>query len=121
MTERSHGGRREGAGRPRFSEHELMERATISLPSSYMEGIHQYGEGNLSAGIRRLWEEAYLCKAWELLGIPRELWTAWWLSSDECKDQPCPQCGATAYGPGGDTEYSHAMACPSCGWKITEP
>lgn len=55
--------------------------------------------------------------AWDLLGIPRRLWGAWWLSDvDEIESFDCPSCAGLAYSPAGDTKYSHLAACPGCGW-----
>lgn len=52
-----HGGPRPGAGR-RPEYREPLRRATVALPESYIEQLRRYGQGNLSAGIRRLVEEA---------------------------------------------------------------
>ena len=55
-------------------------------------------------------------KAWIILGFPRNLWGAWWLSDpDAIAAFPCPGCGKVAYSPGG--EHSDRAACPSCGWN----
>ena len=48
------GGKREGAGRPRFNEDEQMKRTTLYLPESMIEALRTYGQGNVSQGIRAL-------------------------------------------------------------------
>ena len=50
------GGLRPGAGRKAIYN-ERMISVTVRLPSAYAEAIRKYGAGNLSAGIRRLWEK----------------------------------------------------------------
>jgi hypothetical protein len=54
MTTTEHGGQRQGAGRP--SHFGNLERKTVTLPSPMIAELVKLGEGNLSAGIRRLYE-----------------------------------------------------------------
>lgn len=61
MSASTHGGRRQGAGRP-LAYREPLQRVTVTLPVSYVEQLRRFGGDNLSgalwAGIRRLVEEA---------------------------------------------------------------
>ena len=50
------GGRRPGAGRPPIGD-EPMDKFTVTLPDPVAESLRELGEGNLSAGIRRLYQE----------------------------------------------------------------
>ena len=52
------GGRRSGAGRP-SAYREPLVRKTVTLPVSYVEQLTAFGAGNLSEGIRLLFETAY--------------------------------------------------------------
>jgi len=42
-------------GRPRLFKN-IQQKLTITLPAHYAHAIRELGEGNLSAGIRLLWE-----------------------------------------------------------------
>lgn len=55
----AHGGARAGAGRPPIHG-ERMVRRTITLPGSLAEQLAALGDGNLSAGIRRIAAQAGL-------------------------------------------------------------
>jgi hypothetical protein len=55
MTTTEHGGQRQGAGRPK--QFEALQRKTVSLPAALIAELEQLGEGNLSAGIRRMYEK----------------------------------------------------------------
>ena len=69
------------------------------------------------ASVTRAQELQRAQRAWAILGITRRLWGAWWLSDiDELETLVCPVCGATAYSPAGETEYSNLVACPNCEW-----
>jgi hypothetical protein len=54
MTTTEHGGQRQGAGRPK--QFEALIRKTVTLPPTIVKELEALGEGNLSAGIRRLYE-----------------------------------------------------------------
>jgi hypothetical protein len=49
----SWGGSREGAGRPSLSDEDTV-RKTITVPESVAEHLEEVGDGNASAGVRRL-------------------------------------------------------------------
>ena len=49
------GGRREGAGRPRTFSQDAV-RLSVTLERAHVEWLRELGEGNVSAGIRRLLE-----------------------------------------------------------------
>lgn len=49
MTEKTHGGRREGAGRPAL---EGARRVNVILPADTIEQARKLGAGNLSLGLR---------------------------------------------------------------------
>jgi hypothetical protein len=49
------GGRREGAGRKPLGP--PLRQVTVSLPVELVERLRRAGEGNVSAGIRRLLEQ----------------------------------------------------------------
>jgi hypothetical protein len=51
------GGKREGAGRPALFPAEPTVRATVTLPAALAARLRELGNGNLSAGIRRLAEQ----------------------------------------------------------------
>lgn len=54
MTDTSSwGGSREGAGRPSLSDEDTV-RKTITVPESVAEYLEEVGDGNASAGVRRL-------------------------------------------------------------------
>lgn len=53
----THGGARPGAGRPRLDDSQPTERHTITLPAGVWRMIEQAGDGNRSAGVRRLLEK----------------------------------------------------------------
>jgi hypothetical protein len=55
---RARGGRRPGAGRP-HAYREPLVRKTVTLPVSYVGQLTMLGNGNLSDGIRVLFENAY--------------------------------------------------------------
>lgn len=48
------GGYRPGAGRKPISTDELTESITVTLPTSYIARLSNFGDGNVSLGIRRL-------------------------------------------------------------------
>jgi hypothetical protein len=51
--ERSHGGKREGAGRPPLGPAKL-QRVDVRLSGDDIAYLRALGNGNLSAGVRRL-------------------------------------------------------------------
>lgn len=53
------GGARAGAGRPSTGQ-PWMVRRTVTLPGELVERLASLGEGNLSAGIRKLAEQSGL-------------------------------------------------------------
>ena len=55
LTGRGDSGR--GQGRKPISEAEPTLEAAITLPRSYWERLRELGDGNASAGVRRLLEE----------------------------------------------------------------
>lgn len=56
---RGWGGRRERAGRKAIGP-EPQRPVTVTLPAEMVERLRAYGGGNLSAGLRRLFEESAL-------------------------------------------------------------
>lgn len=57
MTTTQHGGTREGAGRKPLTD-EPTESSRITMPASYWQYVKELGNGNASAGIRKLIEVA---------------------------------------------------------------
>jgi hypothetical protein len=55
MTTNTHGGARIGAGRKRLAP-DGVEKRTVSLPADMWELVKELGDGNYSAGVRRLVE-----------------------------------------------------------------
>lgn len=53
MNTTTHGGTRPGAGRKRLAP-DGVEKRSVSLPSDMWEIVKELGEGNYSAGIRKL-------------------------------------------------------------------
>lgn len=53
------GGPRPNSGRKRLYASPVL-RYTVRLPAEYVAALTAYGEGNMSAGVRRLVEEAGL-------------------------------------------------------------
>jgi hypothetical protein len=58
MPTTQRGGRRLGAGRPRFYDAPLL-RTTVRLTRFHIEALQTEGHGNLSEGIRRVVEDAW--------------------------------------------------------------
>ena len=60
MTTNTHGGKRDGAGRKPLSgdAEDLAERHSVTLPASMWRMIEAIGDGNRSAGIRELIQQA---------------------------------------------------------------
>ena len=56
INKKTHGGRRPGAGRKLFYE-EKMIPATVRLPLEYLDALRDLGGGNVSQGVRWLYEE----------------------------------------------------------------
>jgi hypothetical protein len=52
---RTWGGKREGAGRPALYQEPMVE-CTVTLPPDIADALREMGAGNLSAGVRKLWE-----------------------------------------------------------------
>lgn len=55
--EHAWGGKREGAGRPPLSPAEPTVRVTVTLPAALAARLKELGEGNASAGVRRLLDQ----------------------------------------------------------------
>ena len=55
----THGGYRAGAGRKRLAP-DGVEKRSVSLPADMWEYVKELGEGNYSAGVRRLVEASRL-------------------------------------------------------------
>lgn len=53
---RSHGGPRPGAGRKPLRDDESMVRSTVTLLKTHHDYLAKLGNGNVSAGIRKLIE-----------------------------------------------------------------
>ena len=54
-NKKTHGGQRPGSGR-KLLFNEKMVPVTIRLPQHYLDAIRALGEGNVSRGIRKLFE-----------------------------------------------------------------
>jgi hypothetical protein len=52
----SWGGQRPGAGRPRLDAEPLV-RVTVTVPAALAARLKELGDGNASAGVRRLLEQ----------------------------------------------------------------
>lgn len=68
-----HGGAREGAGRPHLDgskpgEGEPVEPVTISLTAADRKFLRELGDGNVSAGVRRLIKEAAMTNDYKWTG-----------------------------------------------------
>jgi len=55
---KDHGGKRAGAGRPALTEGEKVRAITVTLSERDIAFLERIGDGNRSAGIRRLIEAA---------------------------------------------------------------
>lgn len=55
---RSHGGARAGSGQPRLDEDDPTVSITLTVPGQYAAWLLAYGQGNRSAGLRKLIEHA---------------------------------------------------------------
>jgi len=52
----THGGKREGAGRPTEDDAEGLKRVIVMLNEHHVEAAKKRGDGNVSLGIRRALE-----------------------------------------------------------------
>lgn len=134
MSNKQHGGKREGAGRKPLSAREPTVRITVTLTGPEGEQLREIGDGNASRGVRRLLatyesggkaldidddgplpESRRIIGAWYATKGATSMNTRWHYYTDPTKP---PLCGADrqAFG-GGFSHFSQggrSQNCPKC-------